>query len=226
MRVPRLLLVTAVVVALAPAASLGQEDQRRYAVEVVLFRQAEIGGGSEWWPRHAPSPGPERIGALAADDVRTLPGGELELTRFRNGLAAAPGYEVLGHFGWVQPDWSEQEAAAVALPLGWTPPTSVADPFAFVPAGTRLFGTVKVYVSRYLHVQTDLRFYPQGRPATPPLRPVPGADPLTGLETTVPEEPAGPRVYPMVQSQRMRSGDIHYLDHPVLGILIEVRSLQ
>lgn len=228
MRFSRLLPTAAFIAALAPMAGLAQEEgEQRFAVEVILFRQAELGGNdSEWWPQHAPNPTTERLGVLEADAVRPLSSGELELSALSNGLASAPGYEVLGHFGWVQPAWSEQEALAVVLPLGWAPPPDSARPFAFVPAGTRLFGTLKVYRNRYLHVETDLRFHPQGLPATPVLPPVPAVDPVTGLSTAVPEESAGPPVYPMVQEQRVSSGNLYYLDHPVLGVLIEVRPLQ
>ncbi|MFO7592486.1 MAG: CsiV family protein [Pseudomonadota bacterium] len=60
-----------------------------------------------------------------------------------------------------------------------------------------LSGTLTLILSRYLHIETDLLY----------------------RET---EE----HVYRLEQSRRMRSGELHYLDHPVLGIAIEVRRAE
>lgn len=57
-----------------------------------------------------------------------------------------------------------------------------------------LSGTLTLILSRYLHIETDL-LYREG-----------------------PD-----RAYPMQQSRRMRSDELHYLDHPVIGMAIEVR---
>lgn len=57
-----------------------------------------------------------------------------------------------------------------------------------------LSGTLTLTLSRYLHIETDLLY----------------------------REGAG-RAYPMQQSRRMRSDELHYLDHPVIGMAVEVR---
>jgi len=99
-----------------------------------------------------------------------------------------------------------------------------------------LDGSIELVVSRYLHVYTDLYF----------TRPVDwlqdngqAADSgnAGGAPAATRENVAGgataPRVahdqdgntvltYPFVQQRRMRSGELHYLDHPVLGMLIKV----
>lgn len=105
-----------------------------------------------------------------------------------------------------------------------------------------LDGTVRVAVSRYLHVSTDLHL-------TAPVEWTSLSDrqPRTGKEegqaaadgeeavvdpartgTTVRQQhPIGPDgrtmlSYPFQQSRRMRSGELHYIDHPILGLLIRV----
>ncbi len=214
---------------LAPAHGLAQG--RWYEVEVIIFQQPEPGGADrEWWPARQPLPAAQRLDGLSRASgktaLRTLGGGEMELGNLRAGLDRAPGYRVLEHFGWVQPDWEEGEALAVALPLNWAAPSEPENPFVAVPTGSRLYGSLRVYISRYAHILTDLRFDPEGRPAVPPLAALPTNDPVTGLPTYAPVAEDGPPVYAMTQSRRMRSAEIHYLDHPVLGVLVEVRRLE
>lgn len=100
-----------------------------------------------------------------------------------------------------------------------------------------LDGTVRVAVSRYLHVTTDLHLTTPVEWTALPGRKS-GADAATEEDEAV-VDPAstggidsrqhaiGPDgrtmlSYPFRQSRRMRSGELHYLDHPVLGLLIRV----
>ncbi len=63
-----------------------------------------------------------------------------------------------------------------------------------------LTGTAKVHVKRYLHLDLDLL-----------------------LETT--NGPA-PGVFRMQAHRRMRSGKLHYIDHPVLGALVRITPVK
>jgi len=103
-----------------------------------------------------------------------------------------------------------------------------------------LDGTVELIVSRYLHLHFDL-FYTIavdetliGEPRRPrasasepgteresaPARSGPGRDLARG--------PGGQPMlaFPLRQQRRMRSGDLHYIDHPVLGVLVLVTPVE
>lgn len=68
-------------------------------------------------------------------------------------------------------------------------------------------GTILLSRARYLHVWTDLVF-------SEPANQVPGADPASsGINLAQ---------FRMRQHRRMRSGELHYLDHPMFGMLIMV----
>lgn len=202
--------------------------QSKYVVEVIIFRHWEApGDDAEFWP-HQPQPisrsaiqhlvtlGPVTSDADAPAFSR-LPNTELQLAGIRERLEHSKDYKVLLHVGWRQPGLKPANAPAVVLPLNWSPPplakisaTSLTDtvargqnPFDYVPAGTQLWGTLRLLQQRYLHFQVDLRFRRDGLGDTP--------DAMT--------------IYPMIQSRRMRAGEIHYLDHPVLGILVQARKL-
>ena len=62
----------------------------------------------------------------------------------------------------------------------------------------KLEGTLKLGVKRYLHISTDLLFRQFSD---------------EGLTT-----------YPMQAQRRMRSGKLHYLDHPLLGVLVQAEK--
>ncbi len=155
-------------------------------------------------------------------------------------------YRTLFHETWVQPVASE----ARAIPL-------VLDDSGALESWPRLQGTVKLHLSRYLHIETNLWLNTSGdylpgtwrmpaAPLGPPSliveAPEPELEPYYVNQVPAPEEEealdpnalpleaAGP-VYPwrhavlMQQSRRMRSNEIHYLDHPLLGVVIKFTPL-
>ncbi|HET8701433.1 MAG TPA: CsiV family protein [Nitrococcus sp.] len=203
----------------------GVAAQNKYAVEVVIFRHwIARGDDAEFWLHQPPPISPSRhlvtlgpaASGTAAPAFSRLPDKELKLTGISERLAHSRDYHVLLHLGWQQPGFGPASAPAVVLPLDWSPPslpksTTIPpgtardqNPFAYVPADTRLWGTLRLIEQRYLHFQVDLRFRGDSISAIP-------GDTVT--------------VYPMIQNRRMRIGEIHYLDHPVLGILVQVRRL-
>jgi hypothetical protein len=188
-------------------------------------------------------------------------------------------YTVLFHETWVQPVTAEKRSLPIVL-----------DRSGDTQQWSRLQGTINLYLSRYLHVQTNLWLNTAGEylagtwhmPA-PPLGPpsliieeqemvdiaaavgelpaaaVPGAEdaadelevttsgaelanssevvmdpgdslfaqdpnnPLQGEEFTEVEDPVYPYRHAVLleQTRRMRSNEIHYIDHPLLGVVIK-----
>ena len=97
-----------------------------------------------------------------------------------------------------------------------------------VPAPSRqLEGTVKVVLGRYLHVYADLllrRRMPEG---------FIGENRVDGLQRTSNDNGAGFRepttqrhAFQMRQHRRMRSNEIHYLDHPMMGMIVLIRRAE
>ncbi len=163
-------------------------------------------------------------------------------------------YEILFHETWSQPVVSER----AALPI-------VIDRSGDDEAWPQLQGSVKLYLSRYLHLETDLWLNTRGdylgdsgwqMPAPPrapqslivevaeeaplaredglPADPQPMAgevgDAIPDVEPV--EEEVDPRaLYPwrhavaLKQKRRMRSQEIHYIDHPLLGVVARLMPL-
>lgn len=235
---------------LAPTAALSQDQPQWYAVEMVLFDQrAAIPDDDERWPVQPPLPAFDHplVPVGQAQDIvgfDTLANNARDLNGIRRKLANTNGYRVLAHVGWRQPGLARDKAPAVALPLDWRPPRSVraptnpdepwdlserldsegepGNPFADVPAGTRLFGSLRAYRERYLHIQLDLRFAPDGwerRSVSPDGKGERGGD--RGLDRTTNK----PSTYVIQQRRRLRSGEIHYIDHPIVGVIAKLKPV-
>jgi hypothetical protein len=148
-----------------------------------------------------------------------VPEGERFLGTEARRIGRSAGREVLAHLAWRQPFEAEAPAWPVLVLDG--------DDAAGTPA---LVGTVGVALRRYLHAEIDLyraeplpvdaapeRALPG--PAEAPSLPEPGPD--AGLEAEA-EPPRGTGWVHVQQSRRMRSGELHYLDHPRLGVLLRI----
>lgn len=74
-----------------------------------------------------------------------------------------------------------------------------------ISAGTPLLeGLVKVSVNRFLHVDLDLL--------------------LRGAPASADRQPGGFQTFRFNEHRRMRSGELHYIDHPLMGMLIQITS--
>jgi len=107
---------------------------------------------------------------------------------------------VLGHAGWIQTGIDPERSLPLDLSrLGITNPA----------------GTIELYLTRYLHVALDLTY-------------------VAGNGTFWTAPPAGAGLAPFTYAERfrfefdpesraIRSGELHYLDHPMFGVLIQIR---
>jgi hypothetical protein len=224
---------------------------------------------------NAPPPLPPAFTVL---DARALPADR---------LARDGGYEVLWHEAWLQPLHGEADAVPLLLDRSGDPDR---DPWP------RLQGSVRLYLSRYLHLETALwlntegSYLPEGWQAdAPPLAPpslviepapLPQRDPAQALlageprrpdarladgtlawdgpphvpavpiasgapaeqrlpqDPNVPQDPNAPADQNVTDSwpwrhsivlaaeRRMRSGETHYLDHPLFGVVVRLEPLE
>ncbi len=101
-----------------------------------------------------------------------------------------------------------------------------------------LDGKLQVYVQHYLFLEADLDLKSPGiREVTLEDKPLDLTTDPADENTTVQFghlESVSPTIqverflksYRMSQKRRMRSGEIHYLDHPLMGIIIQVRKVE
>ncbi|MCC5856848.1 MAG: peptidoglycan binding protein CsiV [Ectothiorhodospiraceae bacterium] len=210
---------------LLPAAALA--DQQYFDVELILFRHAEATSqqAGERWPRTPDAPHHARYADLVSDGEPTadsyvrLGENALQLRGVAQRLERHGGYTVLLHTGWRQPGLGNAEAAAVRLPPGGAasgggdemPDTGSLAPRRPPPG---LSGHVRIYRERFLHAEFDLR-YLRGEQA----------DGQAGRASLPLFEQLAPVVV-MQDRRRMRSGELHHLDHPVIGALVRVTPVE
>lgn len=232
---------------LAGAALAAQEEakDRWYDVEVILFTvKDEATAEDERWPDDPGMPAVEEAITLApvvpaavtdASPVvpyRLLPEDQRRLDGVAHRLARSGRFDPFLHLAWRQPAFP-REAPGAAVRLQWQEST-VGDETAVAgeehlaappgsglfagelfrasplpPSPARLDGTLRVSVNRYLHLSVDL-LYDEG-----------GGQETVGRNLFSIFGSAGHRVhrFRMTQRRRLRSGELHYFDHPRFGMI-------
>src|SRR5690606_15059608 len=157
--------------------------------------------------------------AVAPFRFRLLSQDELTLTDLRRRLERVESvYTPLVHGGWIQEGLPPQQARPFDL--------------AYLGASTPS-GTIRLHVSRFLHLTLDLDFRP-GAVRRPQPSVADGAAETPGGafdDRASPPFGAGPallevevsRRYHLNAERRMRSGEVHYFDHPFFGVIAIVR---
>jgi hypothetical protein len=264
---------------LLPALLHAEQENRWYQVEIIVFSQNNPEyHESELWPvdyslpdltqsRELASPAPTD----ASQPVPALPqpfslvaADRLQLGETAQRIRNASDVELVLHLGWLQPGLSEEQAVAVHIYEGMPQTTGSAVnstlPAPGEPASTaatlpKLDGTLRLILSRYLHLAGDLvwreplpagmtGFAAEQMPmseggelanAQPETTAANGNAVAMNGETgemsagneAMPADTADIdllkyRVFRLQQSRRMRSSEIHYLDHPLFGVIAQV----
>ena len=187
----------------------------------------------------APYPGAMPRQFNSRHTFKILPASSFQLTQQAKLLSEKGQNNILLHTAWRQPGMPAESALPIRFQYTFnnTPQSNPApaakanasDPAVMTtPASVsnqqQLDGFVKIVLSRYLHANVDLQ-YTRQIPVT-----MPAEQTKTSAVTTEEEGEQQPPVvakttmqpvtFTFQQSRKMRSKEIHYLDHPVLGILI------
>ncbi len=169
-----------------------------------------------------------------------LPNEALTLTALADKLSNASNYAPLLHIAWRQPMLEKTAAKKIRIhtdqgiddqphaSLGTIPTfvnvTELMPPPALIESPLMLTtidetnpvrsldGTIKLHLGRYLHLETDLLY----RSHQPPAAPLVNNTFLMSINEVKPP----PTQFRMQQTRRLRSGELHYLDHPMFGMLI------
>ena len=148
-------------------------------------------------------------------------------------LRYSKNYKLLAHFGWTQRSLSKKSALPVRLTANQFSDDLIPD------------GVLKLYVSRYLHMQVDVKASEcvytntESRTEQDPDKTLDeqlenGTSELEQQKTaeltannmdsgeSFEAEQCINQVYKFNQNRRMRSRELHYIDNPVFGLLIYV----
>ncbi|MEW8507897.1 MAG: CsiV family protein [Candidatus Thiodiazotropha sp.] len=182
-----------------------------YQFEVLIFERIAPGAGStEGWPEDPGRPDPNEGTWFSKGDplqggkpvaFRALPVEEKSLSGAWGQMRRSRDYRPLYHVAWRQPVNHPDEAQQIYFSLL---PADGGQISEFNPP--KLEGSLKFSIKRYLHLDADIVLHKLASGKDSPE--------YDNLGYT-----AGFRHYRMQQSRRMRSGKLHYIDHPVIGLL-------
>jgi len=182
-----------------------------YIVEMIFFANINTGANSVHISNQALAP--DLGGSISlnqgaqSNGFVPLTSDTFSLSGKADALNKSGKYHVLKHISWLQPGLAKENAISVRVHAG----KNYKDEFnerAFTNQPVNeLDGTVKIVLGRYLHLFTDLVYRKTFS--------VSSGDAL-GRDRVLAD-------FPVKTHRKMRSSTLHYIDHPYLGILIEIR---
>ena len=229
---------------LLPLLSAQAHAEDWYQVEVVLFAYTEPDAGGELWyqnpglparrqsiglvmdtaaPGHGATAGPPRDEDLKP--YLALPKRDYRLAGVRRVLARSADYRPLLHVAWQQPGLDTRDVRAVHLnntrfereagEQAAPEPGETQDRPEYTPPVKVFDGTVRLRKSRFLHLDVDFAYFP---------------DTLEQPDLDIPEQAArhgglSADYVRLTESRRIKSDDMNYFDHPLFGLIIQVRKI-
>jgi len=173
----------------------------RYQVEIIIFETLALRGWTEEYWR----PNPELIdleNALLPPEE--LPEEQFMLSEQVAKMTPEKGYRILKHSGWILEGKSEEEAQPIKIEV--LPETAYE---------SRLEGTLTFYKSRFAHVRLHLdleRKIPQRLIASFAQNQHTEADFLPEFWR-----------FELKEARKIKSGELHYFDHPIYGVLMQIQ---
>lgn len=173
----------------------------KFQVEVVVFETYALKGWTEeFWPLELPF-----LDTDSAQALRPLPESDYLLNDAVAKMTHEMGYNVIYHRAWIVDAESKENAKPILIYRSGDEPGS----------DSRLEGTITFWKSRFPHVKVDLE-----------------------LEREIPErikekfaqhEQMDPELLPefwrfqIKESRKLKTGQLHYLDHPIFGALVQIK---
>lgn len=230
---------------LANQANATPGEIRYYDVEIIIYENLQQDPQvTENWPTSIETKIPEKSLFINAPfpgkipefynpryTFKSISKAHYQLLEEAKLIEASDKYRLLYHRAWRQPGMERDEAVTVrlqteapALPQssiktlqqtvtsGFMAPVVTIPGFtettAKLPTSNKLQGFIKIILSRYLHIYADVQYTTH-------------AVVETSNEGMV-YRSIKPQIYRLKQTRKMRSNELHYLDHPKLGLLVYI----
>lgn len=208
--------LVAIMVGVVP--SVSATTSKWYNIEVIVFEnQSGSQHPTETWSQFQGYPFMENsqilkppaglTGPLTEQDMFVqLPEEELSLREEKEQLQNTQDFNVLLHTAWRQAIDKEDAMIPIRLKGG---KVVVSSSFSTeVPNNDtyQIDGTIALGLSRFLHLKTDL-VYNQKSPRVKDY-------PSSSI-----------RSYRLKQKRRMKSNEVHYIDHPLFGVLLKITPI-
>lgn len=209
------------------------EAQAWYQIEVIIFDRLTPDAGGEQWrdtpfilpedpvdPRAVEAPAE----ALQPTPYRLLPPARHRLGGIHDFFRRMAEYQPLLHLSWQQPAATGRQARHVRLrhpaPADATAPATAEPMFIeqLIRSRPEIDGAIRIRGGFYLHADIDLSRFRVIPPANKIL-PVPPVDEAAGPEATQKTR------LELKETRRIKLNEIHYFDHPMYGVILQVSRL-
>lgn len=201
-----------------------------YAIEIILFankdgfqQNAEQINFNHIIP--APNDGLDLDSANNDSQWQAIPKEDYILNNVAEKLKRSSNYRILKHFAWRQPVVEKQDSQAISIKAGrdFTSqyPEHAYRQVEFSDTASNrsrsskvleLDGIINIVITRHIHLYSDLVY------RLPRTIPTGIGDALNRGQALVD--------YSIQSHRRMRSRELHYIDHPLVGILIEATPIE
>ena len=232
---PRLITTKSILATVVFLAGIGLNSlayAKDYAIEVIIFvnkdglqQTAEQFSFNHVIP--VPSNGITLDSTTNNTDWQPIPAEDYILNNVAEKLTRSGRYRILKHLAWRQPVVDRDDALPINITAGrdFTSlfPERAYRQIEFSDTSTEtdqsasntvreLAGTINVVITRYIHVYSDMVY------RLPRSNPMSIDDALNRDQVLVD--------YAVNSHRRMRSRELHYIDHPLVGILVEATPIE
>ncbi len=176
----------------------------RYTIEVIIFENLALKGWTEErWPDEIELPNTQNSVSLNAPQrsklaIRTA---APKLTHTADKLSKH--YRIIFHKAWSQNAFSPKN----------TPTILIENDRA---GGTSLLGTIKLYKTRFAHVQFDLELEKR--------IPAKVQNAFAQNQQLDPNDLPSHWRFNLIEKRKIKPGELHYIDHPLFGILVKIQQ--
>ncbi len=205
-----------------------------YDVEIIIYEDAHAHYiNSEDWPQHAvlDAPAseevtelPENLDTLSIDEINAIdentppPFTNIKpeiLNKEYKRINASKEYNVLFYGGWRQTGLDAKKAFEIDI--------QELDNTHTVTSKNTLTGNFKLVLARYLHIYSKLDYQRKADDTStePAGAETEAATPLSETASSLKKNN-----YPINNHRRMRSKVLHYIDHPLVGMLIQINPVK
>ena len=177
-----------------------------YKIEVIVFESLALSGWTEeYWPEDTELPNTSQSSSVFNTNHKPLwiRNATTELTNKADALNRK-GYRVLFHQAWTQAAYPNKNAHKVLIEGNSN-------------YGTSFLGTVRLYKTRYAHVDFDLEFER--------LIPQKVRDVFAKQHNINTSDLANSWRFDVQESRKIKPTELHYIDHPLFGILVQITPI-
>lgn len=184
-----------------------------YQVELLIFEYLQVNDGGELWnsgrlPDYSDATALRAIDDATHQAFKTLLPNSAKLNRAKARLKSSTAYRPLYQLAWQQPALTKAHARKVRI----------------VDPSVKIYGAVNLIASNLLHIDIDISYLIDVLPEdTLLLNAHENEQDIQSVDLSFIEDIHYAQIK---EIRQIKLNELHYFDHPLLGILVQVQRLE